>query len=96
MTMNEVLLTNEANKSLEKLKKSNPKQHLKIIEFLCILENTENPKALPNAKILKGFENKYRWRLGDYRIIGNIEKNEFYIVEIVKIDKRDDKTYKNL
>ena len=31
-----------------------------------------------------------------YRIIGNIEKNEFYIVEIVKIDKRDDKTYKNL
>lgn len=96
MMKNEVFFSNEANKSLEKIKKSNPKQHLKIIEFVIILENSENPRALPNAKSLKGFENKYRWRLGDYRIIGNIEKNEFHIVEIVKIDKRDDKTYKNL
>lgn len=95
-TNNEIFITDNANKSLNKLKKSNPKQHLKIIDFMLTLETSENPCSLPNAKALKGFSNKYRWRLGDYRIIANVEKNEVYIIEITKIDKRDDKTYKGL
>ena len=72
----------------------NPNSALKIEVFLTKLQSIPNPTALPNAKKLQGFSNRYRWRIGDYRIIGIIENGEFKIIEIIKIAKRDDNTYK--
>lgn len=61
------------------------------------LSKVDNPCLLKNAKHLIGYtDNRYRWRLGQYRIIGIVKNNEFKIIEIVKIDKKDDKTYKKL
>lgn len=87
-------LTNKAEKELEKLKQKNKLLSIKIAKFILEkLDNSENPALLPNAKKLSGFkDNRYRWRLGDIRIIGTI-KNEIKIIEIIEISKRDDNTY---
>ena len=81
-------------KFLQKLAKSTPKAYIKIDEFLSNdLPSATNPCTLPNAKHLQGFsDNRYRWRLGDYRIIGIVENGAFYIIQIIKIAKRDEKT----
>lgn len=95
--MNKVCYEKRAVKYLKKLAKSTPKDYLRLDNFLNqVLPCSENPCGLPNAKHLKGFDNHYRWRLGDYRIIGIVTYTDFYIIDIVKIDKRDESTYKGL
>ena len=39
-------------------------------------------------------DNRWRWRVGQYRIIGIItNSNEIQILSIIEIDKKDDNTY---
>ncbi|QOQ97122.1 type II toxin-antitoxin system RelE/ParE family toxin [Helicobacter cinaedi] len=79
----------EHKKSLKKNWKSNALAAKKIQIFLTErLPNIENPCFLPNAKKLKGRDNQYRWRLGDYRVIGIVENGEFLIVNITRIAHR--------
>lgn len=87
-----------ASEFLTKLSKSQKKAHAKIDIFIHeILTTCENPCTLQNAKRLTGFaDNRWRWRLGDYRIVAKIVDGEFKIIEIIKISKRDESTYKNL
>ena len=99
MAMNfEVILDKKVDKALIKLAKSAPKEHLRIMEFLDNkLANSENPCLLPNAKHLQGFDdNRYRWRVGEYRIIGIVENGTYKIIQVIKIAKRDESTYKGL
>lgn len=90
----EIRLTHKAIKCLERLE-NNKTLHTKIMRFLeQKLANADNPTTLPNARKLIGFDdNRYRWRLGDYRIIGIIQNSELKIIEIIEISKRDDTTY---
>ena len=90
-------IKNQAKKILAKLAKSAPKDFLKINNLLeNELPNCENPCALPNAKHLQGFsDNRWRWRIGDYRIIGIVQNGEFKIIEIIEILRRQSKTYSN-
>lgn len=85
-------------KFLEKLAKSSPREFLKIDTFLNeSLANCENPCTLPNARRLQGFnDSRYRWRLGDYRIIGIVTNHGFQLIQVIKISKRDENTYKGL
>lgn len=85
-------------KFLKKLVKSAPKEFFKIDSFLNeILAVDENPCKLINAKHLQGYtDNRYRWRLGEYRIIGIVENGETKIIQVIKISKRDENTYKGL
>lgn len=99
MTMNyNIILKKSVVKFLAKLEKSTPREHAKIVLFLKnTLSQSNNPCKLQNAKHLKGFsENHYRWRIGEYRIIGIIKNGECKIIEVVKITKRDNNTYKDL
>lgn len=89
-----IRLRKSAQKELQKIFYGNPNSALKIEIFLTKLQSIPNPTTLPNAKKLQGFSNHYRWRIGDYRIIGIVENGEFKIIEIIKIAKRDDNTYK--
>lgn len=93
-----IILENKCDKFLKKLAKSNPKEFLKINIFLNeTLPTCENPCTLPNAKHLQGFnDNRYRWRLGDYRIIGIVKNDTFQLIRVIKINKRDENTYKGL
>ena len=57
----------------------------KIKAILKKLEN--NPYQLPYKKLVN-FDNLYRVRTGNYRIIYSLFKNEL-IIEVIKIGKRE-------
>jgi mRNA interferase RelE/StbE len=83
-------------KFLQKFAKTNRKMYGRIDTFLNeTLPNAESPCTLPNAKKLVGFDdNRYRWRLGDYRVIGIVIKQEFHIIQVIKIDIKGEDIYK--
>jgi mRNA interferase RelE/StbE len=59
----------------------------RIINKLEYFEKSENPLSF--AKKLKGTENKFRFRIGDYRIIiSKIDEERFVILLILKIAHR--------
>lgn len=92
-----ILISKKADKELKKIAKGNKEAHLDIVIFIEKKLTTDNPCTLPNAKRLQGFnDNRYRWRLGEYRIIGIVENGEAKIIQIIKIAKRDENTYKGL
>lgn len=93
-----VTLDKRPKKFLEKLAKSTPKEYLKIFSFLeNELPNCENPCALPNAKHLQGFnDNRWRWKLGEYRVIGIVKAEKIFFIQVVRIAKRNNRTYKGL
>lgn len=94
----EIRTKKQVDKFLVKLAKSAPNEFNKIDFFLKNrLPNCDNPCLLSNATHLQGYnDNRYRWRLGNYRIIGIVNNGEFKIIEIIKIAKRDNRTYKDL
>lgn len=93
----EIKFKKQVDKFLLKLAKSATKEFLKIDAFLKDeLPNCENPCKLSNAKHLQGFsDNRWRWKIGDYRIIGIVQNGAFKIIEIVQIARRQSKTYSN-
>ncbi len=84
----QVVLTNSAIKELEKIAKANAKFALMIRRFLGELANVKQPKSLPNGEKMKGYDDRYRWRVGNYRVIGLIKDKEL-IIEIIKISTRE-------
>lgn len=88
--MYEIIIKNKAYREYKKIKKSNIQIGDTIYDFLVgVLAVVEKPSALANAKKLRGYNGKgYRWRIGDYRIIGIIEDGEVKIIEIIKIAHR--------
>jgi mRNA-degrading endonuclease RelE of RelBE toxin-antitoxin system len=54
-------------KDLKKLKKQPVYQRVLNLAFE-ILPNTEDLKDLSNVKAMKGYPNRYRIRVGDYRV----------------------------
>lgn len=93
-----VEIEREADKFMAKLSKSQPKIHAKIDIFINeVLPKEENPCELKNAKHLTAFkDNKWRWRLGNYRIIANVINGSLKIIKIIRVAKRDENTYKGL
>lgn len=87
--MYKIIINRSATKELEKISKGDIKAGLKIYAFLKELGNIHNPIALKNIKKLQGYEKRYRWRVGKYRIIGTIE-NDILQIEIIKIATRQE------
>jgi mRNA interferase RelE/StbE len=86
--MFEIELSNSAQKDLDRLK---GKIWNRIRNILVGLE--ENPRPY-NAIKLRGSENSYRIRLGDYRIVYDINDDKC-IVLILRVRHRRD-VYRNL
>jgi mRNA-degrading endonuclease RelE of RelBE toxin-antitoxin system len=78
------------NKILKSLVRFSTKERLKIQEDIKLITE-RNIKNLDTKK-LKGFDNLYRARRGKVRIIFYMDERK---VEIIKIDKRNDNTYKS-
>lgn len=86
-----ITIDTKANLFLKKLAKTAPKNFEKIDNFLLRLESIQEPLKLPNCTKLVAFsDNRYRWRLGNHRIIAIIAKNQ---IQIIHIAKKDEKTY---
>lgn len=82
-----VIISNAAIKALNKIIKGDIHSALMIKKFLARLEESKQPKNLPNAKKMQGFDELYRWRIGNYRIIGLVKDKEL-IIQIIKISAR--------
>jgi mRNA interferase RelE/StbE len=83
MPVYEVLLSKAARKQLASLPVF---VHNKIIEDISGLSSLPRP---PGCKKLKGYKNSYRIRVGDYRIIYEIEDNVLRIL-VIAIGHRKD------
>lgn len=80
------------SKRVEKYLKNEPREiSNRILSKISLLK--DDPWALPYEK-LKGHESFYRIRVGDFRIIYYVDKNEKEVY-IVKIERRE-RAYKKL
>jgi mRNA interferase RelE/StbE len=80
-----VLFQKSAFKEYEALPKSIRARVDQVLEILCI-----NPLSeVLNFKKLRGKENHYRVRIGDYRLIYS-PQNEALIVRVIRIGHRKD------
>lgn len=86
--MYKIIIQRSADKELDKIQKGNKSAFLNIIAFLDELKRTKQPKLLKNATKMQGYDERYRWRVGNYRIIGLI-KDKQLIIEIIKISSRE-------
>jgi mRNA interferase RelE/StbE len=65
-------------KNLIKLKNKSLKDS--IYDCIVHVESVENKEQIKNIKKLKGFNDHYRIRVGDYRIGVKIDKKKVYFV----------------
>lgn len=65
----------------------------KIKKILYFLKKNPHPFKYLDVKKLKGTKNTFRIRIGRYRIIYEVI-NEEKLILVLKIAKRDEKTYK--
>lgn len=87
----EIKIEEKVLKYLKKLQKGDFKSAIKIQSFIYNnLLNAKNPTMLPNCKDVENAkDDRWRWRIGQYRIIGVIEKeNKIKILLIIEIDKK--------
>ena len=86
----EIIIDTKPNSFLKKLAKTTPKDFNKIDGFLKRLESIQEPLKLPNCTKLVAFsDNRYRWRLGNHKIIAIIAKNQIQIIHIAKRDEKN-------
>lgn len=79
------------NKIEKFLRKLRSKEREAILLIMAQLQ--KNFRSLPHLKPLIGEKNLFRVRVGNYRIIFMATDSK---VEIIRITKRDEQTYKNL
>lgn len=71
-------------KSLDYLEKSHQK---KLAAFIEILKEIPLPYKRFDIKKLKGYDNRFRVRLGDFRLIYEIDKEQMLVL-ILKLERR--------
>jgi len=81
----EVKFHKNALKSIQKLDSSTRNRILDHINILS--ENPRNSEL--DIKIMQGFENRFRLRIGSYRVVFSIYKDQLIIV-IIRIGSRGD------
>ena len=81
-----VQLTNQVKKQLAALEK---KPLALVASFINQLDGCDDPRAFSNTKKLQGVENGWRWRVGNYRILGIIDDDKI-IIELFRIGHRRD------
>ena len=81
----EVKFYKDALKSIRKL---DPLTRNRILDHINILsENPRNPEL--DIKTMQGFENKFRLRVGSYRVVFSVFKDQLIIV-IIRVGSRGD------
>jgi len=87
----QVFFTIKAKKELDKLSFPDQKKLTKAID---LLEKDPTP-AIKNFRPLTGYDNLFRLRAGDLRIIYSIDRQKKQII-VEKVGKRNERLYKLL
>lgn len=74
-----------SKKAEKALKKIDPVMRRRVFEKMQYLEN--NPRGGPNIKKMQGFANRYRYRIGDFRVVYEVMDKEL-IVWVLETDWR--------
>jgi mRNA interferase RelE/StbE len=62
----------------------------RITDFLQRLSESENPRTVGHAREMRGlWAGHWRWRIGDYRLIGRIEDSRLIVVVVRAGHRRD-------
>ena len=69
-------------KDLKKLKKQSVYKRIMELAFE-ILPNTEELQDLTNVKALKGYPNRYRIRVGDYRVGIEVHRDKVEMMRVL-------------
>lgn len=89
LTMYNVLIPNKVDKMITKIGKSDKENLTRILFTIENLKNAQDPFALKNCKKMEGYENIYRWKVGqNYRIIGEKIK-ETLTLKLIKVSTRE-------
>ncbi len=80
------MYTVRLSKAVEKdLRKIDPVMRRRVLEKLNNLK--ENPRTGPNIKTMQGFVNRFRYRIGDFRIVYEVIDKEL-VVWVLEADWR--------
>lgn len=74
-------LDTAAEKELEKLDKQIGRR---IVKFLRRLESIEDPRSIGEALVGTALGNYWKYRVGDYRIIADIQDKKL-VIQVVRI-----------
>lgn len=74
-----------SKKAEKALKKIDPVMRRRVLEKMQYLENS--PRTGPNIKTMQGFSNRYRYRIGDFRVVYEVIDKEL-IVWVLETDWR--------
>ncbi len=80
-----VIVSNAVRKGAKKMPREMKE---KVLELLDILESTPIPVDNYDIKKMKGLKNTYRIRIGDYRVVYQVDFSN-KVVSLVKIEKRE-------
>lgn len=86
-------MPNKLEKYLTKQYKGDKKGVMLIRLFIDELEKAADPTTLKNAEKMQGadwkdYGNFYRWKVGDYRILGDV-KSDVLEIHLIKIGQRE-------
>lgn len=82
--MYELRISKKAGKYIQSLDKPTRERI-----FRALIELSENPFIGPNVKRLRGYLNTYRKRIGDYRVIYEIDEGRLLVL-VLKVGSRGD------
>ena len=74
-----------SKKAEKRLKKIDPAMRRRVLEKMKNLEI--NPRNGPNIKTMVGFVNRYRYRIGDFRVVYEIIDRDL-VVWVIEADWR--------
>ena len=82
-------------RSLKELKSIDPRQRRIIASWVNEnLEGCEDPTRVGDCAKLRDVANGWRWRIGNYRLLGTIQGSEL-VVHVFRVRNRKD-AYRNL
>lgn len=68
--MYSIIIPSKIDKMIITIAKGDKKNALRILFTIEKLKNANDPFAVENCEKMSGYENIYRWKTGNYRIIG--------------------------
>lgn len=74
-----------SKKAEKALRKIDSVMRRRVLEKMQYLEN--NPRSGPNIKTMQGFSNRYRYRIGDFRVVYEVI-DKVLIVWVLETDWR--------